>query len=136
VSAPTPLDDAGLAQLIADYEALYERKFGKGSAYREAGIEMTQFRLTARGLMTRPELAPLPLGGIDSSAARTGRRRVFVEAADGMAETDIYDFEKLRPGNVVAGPAVIHTPITTIMLQDRQRGTVDAYRNVLIDFIR
>jgi N-methylhydantoinase A len=136
VAAPTPLDDGGLAQLIADYEALYERKFGKGSAYREAGIEMTQFRLTSRGLMTRPELAPLPLDGIDSSAARIGRRRVFVEAADGMAEADIYDFEKLRPGNVVTGPAVIHTPITTIVLQDRQRGTVDAYRNVLIDFLR
>lgn len=136
VRAPTPLNDAGLAQLATDYEALYERKFGKGSAYREAGIEMTQFRLTARGLMTRPELAPLPLGGSDSAAACVGRRRVFVEAAGGMAEADVYDFDKLRPGNVVKGPAVIHTPITTITLQDRQRGTVDVYRNVIIDFIR
>jgi N-methylhydantoinase A len=34
----------------------------------------------------------------------------------------------------VAGPAVIHTPITTIVLQEKQRGTLDGYRNVLIDF--
>ena len=38
------------------------------------------------------------------------------------------------PDNVVVGPAVIHTPITTIVLQAGQRGTVDTYRNVVIDF--
>ncbi len=36
--ASTPLDTAGLAALIDDFESLYERKFGRGSAYREAGI--------------------------------------------------------------------------------------------------
>ena len=51
-----------------------------------------------------------------------------------MAEADIYDFEKLKPGNVITGPAVIHTPITTIVLQANQRGTMDGYRNVLVDF--
>jgi N-methylhydantoinase A len=133
VRAATPLDDAGMSRLVGDFEALYERKYGKGSAYREAGMEMTMFRLTARGLMTRPEMVKLPLGPADPSAARTGRRNVFVEARNGFAPTDIYDFEKLRPGNVVAGPAVIHTPITTIVLQEGQRGSVDPYRNVVID---
>ncbi len=51
-----------------------------------------------------------------------------------MADADIYDFSKLAPGNIVSGPAVIHTPITTIVLQDKQRGTMDGYRNVLVDF--
>jgi N-methylhydantoinase A len=51
-----------------------------------------------------------------------------------MAEADIYKFEKLEPGNMVPGPAVIHTPITTIVLQAKQRGVMDGYRNVLIDF--
>ena len=51
-----------------------------------------------------------------------------------MAEANIFDFEKLAPGNVVKGPAVIHTPITTIVLQDNQRGTMDGYRNVVVDF--
>jgi N-methylhydantoinase A len=134
VRSPTPLDDAGLHQLVADFEAQYERKYGKGSAFREAGIEMTMFRLTARGLIDRPRLEPLPLAGADSASAKTGRRPIFVEAKNGMAEADIYDFEKLKPGNVVTGPAVIHTPITTIVLQANQRGTMDGYRNVLVDF--
>ena len=94
---------------------------------------MTLFRLTARGLLERPKLEPSALSRPDPSKAKVGRRRVFVEAKNGMAEADIYDFERLAPGNVIEGPAVIHTPITTIVLQARQRGTVDGYRNVLID---
>jgi N-methylhydantoinase A len=133
VRARTPLDDAGVQQLITDFEALYEKKYGKGSAYREAGVEMTLFRLTARGLLERPELQPAKMGGADPGKAKVGRRRVFVEARNGMAEADVYDFERLSPGNVIEGPAVIHTPITTIVLQAHQRGTVDGYRNVLID---
>ncbi len=134
VRAATPLDDAGLARLVEDFEALYERKYGKGSAYREAGMEMTQFRLTARGLMTRPEITPMPLSGADASAAKVARRPVFVDARHGFAPADIYDFDRLRPGNVMVGPAVIHTPITTIVLQEGQIGRVDPFRNVFIDF--
>ncbi len=133
VRAKTPLNDAGVQQLIADFEALYEKKYGKGSAYREAGVEMTLFRLTARGLLERPKLEAASLSKADASRARVGKRMVFVEARNRMAEADIYDFERLVPGNVVEGPAVIHTPITTIVLQTNQRGTVDGYRNVLID---
>ncbi|MFA7281603.1 MAG: hydantoinase/oxoprolinase family protein [Sterolibacterium sp.] len=133
VRAVTPLDEGGLQQLADDFEAIYERKYGKGSAYREAGMEMTQFRLTARGLMEKPKLEPLPLGGADASAARIARRPIFVEAKGGMSEADIYDFEKLMPGNVIEGPAVIHTPITTIVLQTGQCGRCDPYRNILID---
>lgn len=134
VRGRTPVDEASLAQLVSDFEAQYERKYGKGSAFREAGIEMTMFRLTARGLIDRPRLEPLPHTDKGSSHAKIGRRPIFVDARNGMAEADIYDFSKLSPGNIVAGPAVIHTPITTIVLQDRQRGTMDGYRNVLIDF--
>src|SRR5882757_631996 len=136
VKASTPLDAAGMRRLGSDFEALYERKYGEGSAYREAGIEMTQFRLTARGLMQRPKLEALEPGGVDPAAARTGTRRIFVSAANGMAEGTIYDFEKLRPGNVVAGPAVIHTPITTIVIQAHRVGRLDGYRNVIIDRVQ
>jgi N-methylhydantoinase A len=136
VKVSTPLDAGGMRQLVSDFEALYERKYGEGSAYREAGIEMTQFRLTARGLMQRPKLEALEPGGVDPAAARTGTRRIFVSAANGMAEGTIYDFEKLRPGNIVAGPAVIHTPITTIVIQAHQVGRLDGYRNVIIDRVQ
>ncbi|MDB6002746.1 MAG: 5-oxoprolinase [Rhizobacter sp.] len=135
VRGACPLTEAAVQQLADDFEAIYERKYGKGSAYREAGIEMTQFRLTARGLMEHPELDPLPLAGTDATPALLGRRPIFVEARSAMVEADIFDFERLAPGNVITGPAVIHTPITTIVVQQGQRASIDPFRNAVIDFI-
>jgi N-methylhydantoinase A len=134
VRAATPLDDAGVKRLMDDFEALYERKYGKGSAYRDAGMEMTSFRLSARGLMARPSIEKAKLGEASPNGARMGKRKVFVDAANGMAEAEIYDFTKLVPGNLMRGPAVIHTPITTIVLQAKQTGKMDAYRNIVIEF--
>lgn len=134
VRGKTPLDQASLSALIDDFEELYERKYGKGSAYREAGVEMTMFRLTARGKLERPEFKPLPLEGADASHARIGRRPIFVDARDGMVEADIFDFNKFRPGNRIVGPAVIQTPITTIVVQDAQHAHMDELRNIIIDF--
>ncbi len=133
VAAATPLDRAGLDRLIEDFEALYERKFGKGSAYREAGIEMTMFRLTASGMIERPNLPKQAEGGPDAGAARTGRRPVFSEKHGALVEADIYDFTRLEPGNRLAGPAVIHTPITTIAVQADQTARMDGYRNIILD---
>ncbi|MBL8582943.1 MAG: hydantoinase/oxoprolinase family protein, partial [Rhizobiaceae bacterium] len=133
IRASTPLDAGGLATLIDDFENLYERKFGKGSAYREAGIEMTMFRLTASGVMQRPSLPKVAEGSSDASAGRIGRRRIFVEAKGALAEADIYDFTLLAPGNAFSGPAVIHTPITTIAVQQGQRARMDGYRNIVLE---
>ena len=133
VAGGGPMDDDAVGRLSADFEALYERKFGKGSAYRAAGMEMTMFRLTARGMVERPRIERAALDGADPGAAQIGKRDIFVEAEGGIAPADIYDFERLAPGNVVAGPAVIHTPITTIVVQAGQSGRVDAYRNISIE---
>ena len=129
-----PLTAASIDQLIDDFEMLYERRYGKGSGYREAGMEMTMFRLTARGLLDRPTMEKATLGKADASSAILGTRDIFVEAKGTLKPGKTYDFERIVPGNVIAGPAVIHTPITTIVLQDAQTGRMDEYRNIVIEF--
>ena len=129
-----PLTAASIDQLIGDFEMLYERRYGKGSGYREAGMEMTMFRLTARGLLDRPTMEKATLGKADASSAILGTRDIFVEAEGTLKPGKTYDFERIVPGNVIAGPAVIHTPITTIVLQDAQTGRMDEYRNIVIEF--
>lgn len=133
VNAGLPLDDKGVQRVIDDFEQLYERKYGRGSAFRGAGMEMTAFRLTASGVMARPQIERRPLEGCSPAHARIGERDVFVAARNGPGRAGIYDFVRLRPGNVVEGPAVIHTPITTIAIQDRQVGRMDEYRNIVIE---
>lgn len=90
---------------------------------------MTMFRLTASGLMHRPNLPREAEGSAEAGAAKIGRRPIFVRAKGTLAEADIYDFTRLAPGNQLAGPAVIHTPITTIAVQQGQSARMDGYRS-------
>jgi N-methylhydantoinase A len=134
VRAQRPLNAEGLVQLVADFEVLYEQRYGKGSAYREAGIEMTMFRLTARGLMARPRIPMETQGSANAADARIGRRPIYVDAIGVLADSAIYDFARLRPGMRLVGPAVIHTPITTIAVQAGHSARMDAWRNIVIEF--
>jgi N-methylhydantoinase A len=131
--AALPLDAAALELLTQDFEQLYERRYGPGSAFRGAGVELVTFRVKGRGKTEAPVPLPEALGGPDPSAAEMGRRRIYVEQAGAMASAAIYDFERLAPGNVVAGPAVVHTPITTVVIQSGQTGSVDSFRNILVE---
>jgi len=72
VRSDIPLTEQSLTVLVDDFEKLYESRYGKGSAFREAGIEMTQFRVTARGLMDKPQLKEWHWNGSDPSAAWLG----------------------------------------------------------------
>jgi N-methylhydantoinase A len=135
IRSEVPLTESGLRALADDFESLYERKYGKGSAFREAGIEMTQFRLKASGLLEHAELTRLDFETKDSAPAKIGEREIFVEARSSMFIASIYDFNLLKCGNVITGPAVIHTPITTIVLQEFQQAEYDEYQNIIIEFL-
>jgi N-methylhydantoinase A len=119
--------------LLGDFERLYEERYGKGSAFRAAGIELVTFRLQARGLMGRPDAPEEPLGPPDASAARTGQRPMFVEGEDRLRPADVYDFSRLAPGNRLVGPAVVHSPITTIVVQPQQSARMDGWRNLILE---
>ena len=47
-------------------------------------------------------------------------------------DTDIYDYNKLRQGNTVDGPAVIEASKTTIVVQPGQKGFIDEFLNTKI----
>jgi len=128
------LKDEDVQGLMEDFARLYERRYGIGSAYRGAGVELTQVRVTARGLMDRPQLARVDMRGSNPAMAEIERRDIFVEARGEFCNSPVYDFSRLKPGNVVRGPAVIHTPVTTIVLQEKQSGLIDGYHNTVIEF--
>jgi N-methylhydantoinase A len=128
-----PVDAATLEGAIERFEELYKEKYGEESAYREAGIELVSFRLRGEGLVRKPELRHAEAAGADAAEAIVKRVEAFVPSAGEMREVDGYDFERLRPGSAFAGPAIVWTPITTVVVGDGQRVSVDEYKNLVID---
>jgi N-methylhydantoinase A len=122
-----------LEKLYEDFHAMYEQSYGKGSGYREAGMEIMTFRLTARGRLKKPNIARLSLDGKDPARAVKTRRPVYFEEYSEPVETAIYDFDKMKPGNELAGPAIIETPVTTVVVNPKDRAFMDEFRNIRID---
>lgn len=121
---------ADLGRLDTAFDELYERAYGPGSGYREAGKEIVTFRVRASGPIARPRLEREVPMQTSPAPALKGRRDVFFEEAAGFVPTAIYDFGRMRPGMELAGPAVIESEVTTIVVNPRDLALVDEFRNV------
>ena len=128
-----PVTAQSLANLQTEFEQLYERRYGRGSSYRAAGIELVTYRLQARGMMNRLRMEPLGLGASDAAHAERGTRPIIIEETGAMRTVKVYDFERMNPGNVVRGPTVIHSPLTTVVVHSGQVARMDGLRNLVLE---
>lgn len=126
------IDESHMETLAADFDAMYEKAFGHGSGYREAGKEILTFRLTVVGMLKKPDIKAEAITQSDGNAALKGEREVYFEENRQFVSTRVYDFDKMSPGTGFAGPAVIETPVTTVIINPRDRAVMDGYRNIRI----
>src|SRR5574341_1004261 len=131
VSVPgQTLGPGDLDALRADFFTRYELLYGRGSSFPGARIEIVTFRCRATAPTPKPELrrADRLEDGV-APEARTGARAVYWAERKAVVDTPVYDGQALRPGNRLAGPAVIETPDTTVVVHPGQSLRIDAYRN-------
>ncbi|MDX6440177.1 MAG: N-methylhydantoinase [Gaiellaceae bacterium] len=121
-----------LERTIEMFERLYEEKYGPQSAYREAGIELVSFRLRGSGVVSKHEFHVQELAGTHASDALVERVQAWVDQAGELQEVPGYDFERLRPGNAIQGPAIIWTPITTVVVAPSRTARLDEHRNLVL----
>jgi N-methylhydantoinase A len=121
-----------MEDLYALFDDLYEKAFGQGSGYREAGKEILTFRLTATGLLKRPYIKAERLKMSDGAHALKGERDVYFEEERKFVSTRVYDFTKMQPGIEFDGPAILETPVTTIVVNPNDRAAMDEYFNIRI----
>ncbi len=127
--APGPVTAEGVRDAIQLFERTYEALYGKGSGFRQAGIELTTFRVEAIGHTRKP----VPSWPSASGRPNPSWRRVFDGEAGRPVETAIWQWLDLPVGHRVAGPAVIEHPETTVYVAPRQAALVDQAGNLTID---
>jgi N-methylhydantoinase A len=135
VRTPVPartLSEKDLDEVYVNFEELYEKSYGKGSAYKEAGMQLVTFAVYGNGKIRKPLLTKSESVLEDALPALKGRRAVFSKEQKAFIPTDIYDFDRMKSGAVVNGPAIIETPVTTIVVSSDRKAVVDEYRNVLL----
>jgi N-methylhydantoinase A len=114
---------------IRQFEATYEALYGKGSGFRQAGIELTTFRVEAIGRSRKPA----PVWSHRGGEARVGARRIFDPIVEDWVSTPVWSWPALPVGQRVSGPAIIEHPETTVYIGARQVAVVDNGGNLIID---
>jgi N-methylhydantoinase A len=137
ITMPIPikqLDSHDLAELVERFEDKYVQLYGPGTAFREAGFEIVNLRVDAIGGTQKPALCYVESNGVDVSPAFRTTRQVFFEEADGFVTTSIYDGDKLKPENVINGPAIVEYPGTNAVIRPGQHAKVDGYLNLIVEW--
>ena len=91
------------------------------------------FRVRGSGAVRKPALAELPLADPDATGARVGTVRAWVDETGRREDVPGFSFELLRPGNRLVGPALVWTPITTVVVAPGYEARMDSYRNLVLE---
>jgi len=96
----------------------------------EATPEVVNLRLTATGETDKPPVQSIPLADTDASEAFTVQNPVIFEGE--VLPTDFYRRETLRPGNRIAGPAIVTEFSATTVVPPNFSAVVDTYQNLIL----
>jgi N-methylhydantoinase A len=114
--------------------ARYEQLYGKSSSFRGSQLELVTFRVRASAHTPQPKLVPSRrLTDQIPDAAQRGTRAIWWDNLKRMENTSIFDGALLKPGNRVAGPAVVETTDTTVVVHPGKTLKIDALGNFEID---
>jgi N-methylhydantoinase A len=114
---------------VADFGRKHEELFTFSMPWK--GTEILTLRLKASAPKAPFHLPKLEKGGDDPGAALKRSRMCWFQGTE--VDTPVYDGEALRAGNVIAGPAIIEEPTTTVVIPGRYRCTVGDHRNYLLE---
>ncbi|TMM11795.1 MAG: hydantoinase/oxoprolinase family protein [Actinobacteria bacterium] len=128
VPAPSgPMSAASLEELGRSFGARYRDAYGVDLA---APTELVTFRV--RLVRQVEKLSPVAhaLARRDADPALAGHRPVWLGGSHGFVECPVYGWEKLAPGSLVTGPAVVEGPDTTVVAPPQSSVHVDRWWNL------
>jgi N-methylhydantoinase A len=115
-----PVTEAALRRVSDAFETEYERVYGEGTAYRQAGIEASGYRVVATARRVAIPRSP----SVPASASLLSETRdVYFEK---WQRTAVFDAASLAPEQSISGPALVEALGTTVLIHPDQSLLVDS----------
>jgi N-methylhydantoinase A len=116
-------------EMAAQFHNLHQRRYGFASETRSLEVVNVRVRMVSAAEAFEPVVQPLVEG--NGSQALVGTRPVYFDGR--FHETRLYDRDRLQPGDIFAGPAIVseYSSATVLPLGDVLR--VDGLGNLLIE---
>jgi len=131
IERPLPNKEYGLADLLdicRDFGRAHHDSYGY--SLDPETVEVVNLRLTATGLLEKPDVREEIRGGVDPGKALKGTRRVYMDGE--FLGVPVYERKQLACGNVIESPAIVEQADSTTVLFKGSRAAVDTYRNLMI----
>jgi N-methylhydantoinase A len=126
-----PIGGEAIAVLADSFAAAHQRLYGFVAA--EEPVQLVTFRVEATGLVRKAEFSPQPDAGVDAAAAIMGHREVWLAEAMGFVPCPVYDRDRLRCGNRIAGPAIVEQMDATTLVLPGMVARVEPYLNLILE---
>jgi N-methylhydantoinase A len=130
------IDLAGeIEEHVGAFHELHRQRFSYAS--EDEPVEIVNLRVKAVGRTAKPQFSYQTPGSLYPDAARVGYKPVHFADRDAPhaarpIPTALYDRDRLEPGNMVVGPAVLFQLDTTTVIPPDWSAAVDGWGNLLV----
>ena len=133
VSVDIPHTDFGPDMTDALRDAFFDAYRGLyGRHLTNVAVEAVNWRLHAAAPPSPFKLKPASADGRRGSGPVESRRAYFQESG-AFVDCPAYTAANLTPGSVIAGPAIVEQPGSTIVIGPSGAGRVDQYLNLVVE---
>jgi N-methylhydantoinase A len=126
-----PMSQVLLQQLVMAFHREHRRLYTYDLP--DAPVELVNLRVTALGILPKLRAPILTASARGLRDALTGTRQVYFEQAGGTVETPCYTRDRLAPGMVFQGPAIVDQDDTTTVVFPTFRARVDTAGNLILE---
>jgi N-methylhydantoinase A len=106
-------------------------------ANEQEPVEIVNLRLKAVGRTAKPRFGHRVAESLEPKAAQIGYKPVFFADSDSAAARPIpaalYERERLVPGNIIVGPAIVFQLDTTSVIPPTWAATADGWGNLVVE---
>jgi N-methylhydantoinase A/oxoprolinase/acetone carboxylase beta subunit len=130
------IDSDGDAQEVYDaFEKEFAETFSPFVVNKPGGVYIDGIVLKATVITEKMDLPVYALASPDPSAARTGNRVAYWPQTEKSVDTDVFSFDGLQPGNIVAGPAIVEMEFSTVVVPPGDQLRIDEHGLGLLEDI-
>lgn len=133
ICIPVPagkMTEETLKQALADFHAEHKRSYGY--CKESAVVQFVSYRVSAVGVIDKPELVPEELHPEAPIPAPIEKRNVLFQGCEDYVDTPVYMREAFVPGQSISGPCICEQMDTTLVVPQGWTIYVDGYRNLKI----
>ena len=119
-----------LANALADFHAEHKRSYGY--CKEEAPVQFVSYRVSAIGVIDKPDLQPASLQPDAPLPQPIEHRRVLFQGELEYVDTPVYQRESFLPGQSIPGPCICEQMDTTLVVPVGWTIHIDGYHNLKI----